>query len=355
VENFILETTSLVGDEALPVEITNLTQIDNYSNTLVTLKDITFVIPYGSLFNSSHVDAASQSYLTTVRDRYGNTAVIRTMKDFTEKWYGGKTASSYDITALVLPDEGSMMWRLPWLDPADARLTHERFRHTLRVRNYSDLSQTPTPNPFDPIVVWSFNNSDVSEGMWSPLVGDGTFNLLESGGATLNSSRESYFMREFPATTWTAGNNYRGFSKLTELDLSRIPSLPYWKFSTSTHGRTGEIYISFLLGSWGAAPRYWRVVWSTDNESWNVLDDSDFELWNGFSTPSASVRCGRFMFTNQEFFFRLPAAAAGQETLYIKLAGTYNVRVTTATTGSTTSVAGTSSTNIYFVGVYEKR
>ena len=348
--NFSTVTTSLIGDKAPAVEMTDLTQIDLYPNTLVTFKNVSFVIPIGTVFNGSGAEDCNNTYMSTIRDRGGNTAVIRTLKAFTEKWSGGISASTYDITAIVLPDSGEM---IPNYNSSPTRLKHERYSHTLRLRNYADLAETAVPNPYTPIAVWySPGSTSAGTTLWTPQIGSGTFNITDGipVAPTVSGNRYAYCLID-PSLGYSNANSYCGFGKYPWWDAGYGGN--YWKFSVSTASCTGDIYVAFMLGSFGTAARYFQVQWSTNDTNWNDVPDSEVEIWNGMTTAVASAFDLNHLYTNQEFFVKIPSGSAGQENLYIRLITPSNTR--TSPTSSTVTIATTSPSCILFVGVYENR
>lgn len=348
--NFSTNTTSLVGTEAPAVELTDLAQIDLYPNTLVKVKNVSFVFPLGTIFNGTGADDCNNTYMSTIRDGAGKTATIRTLKAFTEKWNGGISASSYDITAIVLPDAGEM---IPNFGSSPTRLIHETYNHTLRIRNYVDLAATDVPNPYIPIAVWySPGSTSAGTTLWAPQIGSGTFDITDGipVAPTVSGNRYAYALIN-PSLGYSNANSYAGFGKYPWWDAGYGGN--YWKYSVSTLGCTGDIYTAFMLGSFGTAARYFKVQWSTDNVAWNDVPGSEIEIWNGMTTAVASAFDLTHLYTNQEFFFKLPSGAAGQANLYIRIHNPSNIR--TSATSSTTTIATTSPSCIMFAGVYEKR
>lgn len=336
------EQTTLTGSEATPVDIDDLTTINNYVNTLVRLRNVSFALPVGSLVNNNGDEKACPDYYRIIRDGRGNTATMHTMSTFTQKWNAALTNVDYNITALVIPDKGEIM-----LD--GKRLRHENYTNTLRVRRFADLEALASTT-YRPVVLWYETSKPASVKNWVPQLGEGSFAMLEPS-VTENvkdatTAREAYCMID-PSLGYSSTNTYYGFSKKVFWS-SEIGGL-WWEFSFPATSTNGDLYLTVLAGSYGASARYWQVEWSSDQITWN--NAGDYELWNSHTTSSSSAKDLSHLYTPQEFSFPL-RGAHGASTIYIRLRASENVRV--SPTGSTTTIGNTSSSCLLYVGIFEK-
>lgn len=356
--NFLDEAGSLTGMQAVPVEVTSLTDIDQYPNTLVTVKNVSFAVPVGTVFNAYYTRAdCGPSFMNIIRDGDGKTAYLRTMKTFTEKFNGPKTGYDYDITAIVIPDGGEYVAdylgnRSRIIQELEGNMFH--YKNTLHLRSYSDLAVSATMT-YTPITMWYSSPKPTVPASgsiyWNPSFGTGTFELRSSESNVAIGAR-SLFALINPSAAYSDANTYWGYSRTKGAGNSYTDN--NWEFSVSTKNLTGDIFISFVQSTFGSAARYWKVQWKGDDDTqWRDLDRSVYELWPYSTSMAAATELDK-MYCQQEFSFKLPTAAAGQEKLSIRLQVERNERSYAANASTTVTVADTGPSMLVFVGVHEK-
>lgn len=346
--NFSTETT-LTGTEATPVDISDLSKMDDYPCTLVRLKGVYFTSPIGTLVNVGSWKSKACSYgLTRIVDNAGHIANIRTLGSFTQKFNKGLTANEYDITGIVLPDKGEWLH----IDGDKSNLKQMDgyvFSHSLRIRSVDDLKDKGTAGHKVPIVYWLGINTTNSS-YWVPAYGEGEFNLIKGiTGATgpNNSARVSYILKDIPGAAEDA-NCYQGYSTVTYFDATYGGY--FYELSTSTKTRSGQILFSFTVGVWGSAGRYMKLQSSTDGASWTDVPGADIELWNSYSSGTAAASDYTRLYSNQSFAFIIPDGA-GKDRLYVRLTtqGKQNKR----SDGSSSAVSNASSFALYYFAFSE--
>lgn len=342
-QNNLSDNTTLLGEAATPVELTDISQISNYPNTLVRLKGVYFANPIGTICNVGTWKEGHCKYaLTPILDKTGNMATIRTLASFTQKYDQQLSRKEYDIVAIVMPDKGEMM-RIKG-DPNNLkRLVGETYTHTLRIRSSKDLHVSDITPVFTPFVYWLGINT--SGANWNPAFGNGLFDLCAGivGKEEPNSKeRISYCLSDISQEP-SDGSCYKGYSTSSVWDPGYGGY--YYELSTSTKSCTGDIYFSFIMGSYGSAARYWKVQYCTDGVTWTDLPNGEFELWNSLSSGSSSKSDYSRLYTMPSLCFKIPNSA-GLDNLSIRITtqGQPNER----SDGSGTANGDTSSTALYY-------
>ncbi len=339
--NIVKLTKDNINESATPAEVYDLSTISQYNNTLVTLKNVYFAAPLGTLFNSTGVRTGtypcSNFYRTTIIDSYGNTAIINTLYTFTEKWAGAISSDRYDITGIMYPETGEM--------------EHETFINTIHVRKFSDLKKYTSGSVYVPIVQWYTTSAVSASTTWTPATGSGTFNF-DPDKAPRNSKasyadvtlRYAYAMVN-PSLGYSDANSWQGYSQYGWWDASTGGQ--YWEFSTSTKNATGDIFLTLMLGSFGSAPAFWDVYWSSDGTTWN--HSGAYELWNGYSN-SGSPSDFSHLYTTQEFAYKLNGAQ-GKDNITVRL----KVRNEQSIKTNRAAISISSPSMVFYIGVLEKK
>lgn len=348
--NFSSQTT-LTGGSASPIVLTDVSHLSDYLNCLVTLKGVCYAVPFGTICNVGTWKSGACAYgLTSILDRGGNAAVIRTMSSFPDRHAVILDEAEYDITGIVVPDGGEMMV----VDGDDSnlkRLEGERYSCTLRLRRASDVVADGMAPLYSRIATWSGNTFVGAD--WIPSFGNGEFNVKKGvqdgkgeGGVTKN--RVSYCLVD--GTSPDDNSCYKGWSTNSIWDASYGGY--FYEASVDASGVAGDLYVSFMMANYGTAARYWRVQYSFDGESWTAVPDSDFELWNALTTSASNNHDLRHLYAPQAFVFVIPDAAGK---------GTVSVRITTQgrpnkrSSGANSAVANTSSTCMYYLSFTERK
>lgn len=349
--NIFAETT-LEGNAATPVEINDVTSIDDYRNTLVRIKGAYFATPYGTICNVGTWKGNSCEYgLTNILDSYGNKLTMRTMTSFPEKWDMLLTDEEYDIVGIVTADKGEWMW----VDgvPASARLRGENYNNTLRVRRISDISLSNSgKSVYRRITYWQ--GISTSKSNWKPAFGEGVFDLksgikdgTQGSMSDAEKSRLSYCLR-YDDREYEDASCWKGYSTKSYWD-SEYGGY-YYECSTSTSDVTGDLYLTFVMGNYGVAGRYWKVQYSYDSEVWTDVPDGKFELWNMMST-TANTDLSR-LYASQSFVFKIPGAA-GHENVSVRI--TTQGQENKCSDGRNRAVGNTSSTCLFYFGFVERK
>lgn len=349
----ISKNTTLSGNSATPIVVTDISTIGNYPSTLVVLKGVYFAAPVGTICNVG--TWASTQYkpcaygLTPLLDRNGNRATMRTLTTFTEKWKQILTGEEYDITGLVLKDGGEMM-RIDGNATDLQRLKGESYTHTIRVRRNSDIALSGAASRYTPITYWVGINT-VNTSFWSPQFGPGEFNIC-AGTTTCvapsNTSRVSYLLIDASAG---ADNNNCHIGYSTNSVWDQTYGGYYYEVSTPTLGKSGDIYLSFIMGNYGTAARYWKIQYNVDG-SWKDLNDGQFELWNSYSTGTKSDCDYTRLYAPQTFCFKIPDASEKDKvSVRLTTKGLPNKR----SDGSASGVSNSSSTNLFYFIFTERK
>ena len=348
VDNIYTETT-LTGDGATPVLLTDISRASEHLYTLVTLKDVHFACPVGTICNVGTWKTGAAAYaLSPVLDNAGNRMFIRTLTSFTQKYDKNIGGNSYDITGIVLPDEGELLHING--DMSNKKVMNGfDFDCSLRLRYSSDIVDNGTVGNCSPIVYWLGINT-VNTSYWAPAFGNGEFNLIAgvTGASKPNSTSRVSYAQVDVSKGATDDNCYQGYSTTTNWDTSYGGY--YYELSTSTAGCSGKIVFSFLVGSFGSAARYYKLQCDYGDGVWTDVPGASFEIWNSMSTGTASTSDYTRLYASQPFSVIIPDAA-GKETLKVRLTtkGCENRRCD----GSDKAIANTSSFCLYYFGFSE--
>lgn len=346
--NIYTETT-LTGDGATPVVLSDISEASAHLYSLVTLKDVHFACPVGTICNVGTWKSGASAYsLSPVLDNSGNRLFIRTLSSFTQKYDTNIGRNSYDITGIILPDEGELLHvngdkgNIKVMDGFD-------FDCSLRLRYSSDIVDNGFEGNFKPIVYWLGINT-VSTSWWAPAFGNGEFNLIAgiTGAAKPNNTARLSYAQVDVAKGATDDNCYKGYSTSTNWDTAYGGY--YYELSTSTAGCSGRIVFSFLVGSFGSASRYYKLQCDYGDGVWTDVPGASFEMWNSMSTGTASTSDYSRLYAAQPFSVIIPDAA-GKDTLKVRLTtkGCENRRCD----GSNKAIANNSSFCLYYFAFSE--
>lgn len=260
----LVDNTSLSGDGATPVEIGDISAIDQdaMENTLVTLKNVCFTYPFGTLYNSNK--ETGNDCVTLLRDSKGNNIDLRTMTTFKEKHARLIPSGNCDVTGILMKHDGHLV---------------------LRVRSFDDIVESAVPSVWHTVVEWynigSWTNT-VGGTSWAPKAGAGTFVF-----GTFGDLKQGWcYDRIDPSQKNSAKNGHHG-PQLNHWWDTGSGTGQCWEFSTSTAGCTGDIWMSLYTGSSNDGPKNFVVEW-TDSEAvdavWNKA--GSYLCWSWGDTGS---------------------------------------------------------------------
>ncbi len=260
----LVESTSLSGNGATPVEISDISQMDQdeMENTLVTLKNVCFTYPFGTLYNSNK--ETGNDCVTLLRDSKGNNMDLRTMTTFKEKHARLIPSGNCDVTGILMKHDGRLV---------------------LRVRSFDDIAESAVPSVWRTVVEWynvgSWTNT-VGGTSWAPKVGSGAFVF-----GTFGDLKQGWcYDRIDPTQKNSAKNGHHG-PQLNHWWDTGSGTGQSWEFSTSTAVCTGDIWMSLYTGSSNDGPKNFVVEW-TDSEAvdavWNKA--GSYLCWSWGDTGS---------------------------------------------------------------------
>lgn len=232
------QTVTLIQTSVLTLpDFTTLDAVPH--NTLVTLRNVNFAVPLGTLYN---LTLAGFECDLTIRDGKGNAFTVRTRESDGFKHAQNVLFGDYNLTGSI--DRSG---------PTPA----------LRLRSEADMVKIAAES-YRSIAEWYGDKSAVSDTGWSVAKGSGTaaFGVkINSAGADVKSS----FARKDCTKAYAADNTYWGPSL-----KSWNGSAQYYKFTVSTAGISEDIYLSLWTLSFSSSVAELKVEWaeSPDATTW---------------------------------------------------------------------------------------
>ncbi len=350
--SFVHEATPSAG--ITPIEITDLVNLNQYENVLVTLKEVEFVLPVGTYVNIAEAEYNKKAanwtstaepysddtfdYGHLVRDRKGNFMKMYTSPSFLDRFKVTMPQGSGSLTGIMMK-----------------RVKNNKVQHIIRIRNHED-NQVSTDK------ATALSRDIMQIGPWpirlaypvvSASVGSGTLGFTgrpNQNVATASTPDAFYFvssqarMKPYdlnpdgtPVVGYSNDLSYWGLNTQywwgnPSSSISGGSSGEAWIITTSTLNATGagDLYLQFSSSSSTSGPAYFTLEWA-DSE------DTPFANWN---YVDEYVVCD---FNNSQhlmhYIFKMPDAIKGKSKVVIRL------RVNSQKRATQTSNIGNSGTN----------
>ena len=330
----------------------DISQLSQYENRLVTLRDVEFVLPYGTLCNINEAVAAygieqpakyqrsadyndlTLEYGHYLRDGKGRLAKLYTSWSFTERGLHLIPEGTGDITGIV-----NKRYKADRYRPYSAVRQKEeswciRVRRESDITNFSASDATRHSKTVMQIGPWSLNKTALPEIVAS--VGKGR--LKHSVGVTVKGSTtgttdEMYWAWAHVrngAATFDAGNDrwLPAYGNATTVQYTAVMAQNWWKNTAaqysstdgccwiltdlSTVGYTGALSIAFTASSNTIGPIEFQMEWA---------DREDAAEWTPIGTPyvCANWHCDIHA---PEYVFPLPDELKDRENFCIRLRAT---------------------------------
>ena len=300
------------------VRLADFTTLDAVPDkTLVTLENVSFAVPLGTLYN---LTLSGLECDLTIRDNKGNTFTVRTPESAEFKHARNIRACDYELTGTI--------------DRSDAETP------VLRLRSADDMVELGTQS-YRPIAEWYGDQSAISNTGWSVAAGSGscTFGVEISApsGSSANDSKSS-FARKDCTQEYSKTNTYWGPSL-----KSWNGSSQYYLFIVPTEGVTGEIYLSLWSLSFGSGPGELKVEWA---------ESADAGTWTdcGVVLEQNSAASG----TSNEYFLRTFSihadGAEGHDTLCFRVSKASEKRAD----GSSSAISSAGPNYMCYFGVFSR-
>jgi hypothetical protein len=304
------------GDgEDVAVKLDNLDSLLSIRNgTLVTLENITFAIPIGTLYNTSlaAVNKFDGQCNLTIMDSFGNTSTVRTRYEYTDKHAYNITSGAYDLTGIVDSYDGTKVLRLR---------AKEDMHHT-------DLTQ------YKSIVEWYGDKSMISTTGWKPATGSGSASY---GVAIADGDKKSSWARKECSKEYGDDNTYWG------------PSLKNWNssaqcyyFETSTKNATGDIYATLWSISYSSSVKEMKLEWADGNDETKWTDCGVILEQNNVADGQSNE------YPLGTYSVKIPGAQ-GRDRIIIKVSKATDDRVD----GKASAISATGPNYICYFGIFE--
>lgn len=338
-----------------PIEISELVNLNQYENVLVTLKEVEFPLPFGTYVNivESAYNTKPANWTATaepfaddtddyghlIRDRYGNAMKMYTAPSFLDRFKITMPAGSGSLTGIMMK-----------------RIKNNKTNYIIRIRNNEDNKVSREKG--------SALSRDIMQlGPW-PVRGDwpaitasvGTGTLKFSGRPNQNTSSAStpdaiYFASSqarmapvdlkpdgSPLVAYNNDLSYWGVNTQywwgnPSSSISGGSSGEAWIISTSTQSATGSgaLYLQFASSSSTTGPAHFDVEWS-ESES------TPFNQWKKITEYTVcDINNSQHL---MQYMFKLPEEMKGKSTVVIRLRVNSSQRATLSS-----SSIGTSGTN----------
>ena len=344
--------SAVPGKGVEPIVVEDISQLSQYENRLVTLRDVEFVLPYGTLCNINEAVAAygieqpakyqrsadyndlTLEYGHYLRDGKGRLAKLYTSWSFTERGLHLIPEGAGDITGIV-----NKRYKADRYRPYSAVRQKEeswciRVRRESDITNFSASDATRHSKTVMQIGPWSLNKTALPEIVAS--VGKGR--LKHSVGVTVKGSTtgttdEMYWAWAHVrngAATFDAGNDrwLPAYGNATTVQYTAVMAQNWWKNTAaqysstdgccwiltdlSTVGYTGALSIAFTASSNTIGPIEFQMEWA---------DREDAAEWTPIGTPyvCANWHCDIHA---PEYVFPLPDELKDRENFCIRLRAT---------------------------------
>lgn len=365
----VFESAKGAGN-AEPVTVTDLSRIDDYENTLVTLPAVEFVIPVGTYVNidETKYDVADQHPTSTefhdgsrefghiLRDKAGNMVHMYSMYTFLDRFKDVMPEGSGAVTGIVTK-----------------RTRNNITSSVLRIRNHDDnkvskdasarLSKTHTQfGPFVGRTILPQINAQIGSGQLKTTQWE---NVSTSAGTSIDYGW-SYARRTPAEITVQPDGTQVANPQLSSADnqkpadrmFSCLSCQYFWNYTGSTMNRQGmgvsdlgeawvfifrdipqvkgDLYLDFTYSSSQTGPMYHSIEWSE-------LDTNPISLWNKVDTGiavSPDFSEGNFIAPEwnysthlKEFSVKLPDELKGKQNFTVRMRVVYNWRARNDGTG----------------------
>lgn len=340
------------GQPVVPVVLDDVSQLAAYENRLVTLRNVEFALPYGTLVNMNESKAylgieqeakymASADYndLTLeyghyLRDAEGGTTKLYTTWSFTDRALALIPEGAGDVTGIV-----NKRYKCDVYDGRDeSRRKTESW--CIRVRRQSDITnfQNPASSRLSKTILqigpWTDNKGALQT--VTPSVGQGQLKHSVGSdvlGSTSGNTQQMYLAWAHarcsaatydPATgTWlpaygnTKGVQYvavtaQGWWKNTSSVNSDTDGCCWILSDLSTAGYTGQISLQFTMSSNTTGPMYFQMEWAENDTAaaWTPIGN-EFVASNWHSCIAAP-----------EYLFVLPDELKDRSSFAIRMRAT---------------------------------
>lgn len=312
-----------------PVELDNFDNLDQYGNTLVTIKEVEFAIPYGTYVNidegqlnvtASNWKATAEPYSDDtyeyghiLRDKKGNLVKLYTAADFTEKYVRLIPKGSGALTGIVMK-----------------RVKNDIESPILRIRNNNDnrVSDDPSTALSSEVMrigPWETNTPISSV---DALVGTGKLkqtsraaqNVHNKGGTDYIYWAGSYMrMNAGEATAYQMLNNQTWW----EANATLINDQPgeAWLITSSTAGLSGngKLFLQFISSSSTSGPGIFTLEWA-ESETAPAADWKHIADYNVCDVNNSKQR--------MQYCFELPDEIKNKASVTLRLRVKENKRAT---------------------------
>lgn len=340
------------GTGVEPIVVEDISQLAQYENRLVTLRNVEFVLPYGTLCNineatgyygteqpAKYQNTADCNDLTLeyghyLRDAQGHLAKLYTTWSFTERGLHLLPEGAGDITGIV-----NKRYKADRYKPYAAQRTKEeswciRVRREADITAYASAASTRLSKTVMQIGPWSLNKTALAEVVAS--TGSGRLKHSVSAsvkGSTSGVTDEMYWAWGHArniASTYDAEKDcwLPAYGNNTSIQYTAVMAQNWWRNTAaqytstdgccwilsdlSTAGCTGRLWLEFTASSNTGGPIEFQIEWA---------DDETAAEWTPISTPyiCANWHCDIHA---PEYVFELPDALKNRNGFCIRLRAT---------------------------------
>ena len=286
------------GGQATPVSVSSLADMSAYENTLVTLRNVSFALSYGTLFNTderfcyytdenlAQLDASTRQYPHLLFDGEGNAIRLYTACTFPDRHARMIPSGSGDLTGIVTK-----------------RITKGREEYIIRLRSDADnaVSDHAATSLAKPIVRFGPFETNVSSDNVRADYGSGTIKTsMFSQISATSSSTSMYWVwgaihrqtRDASSDGFPApdiNNQYAAINAQNWYDgtgTSLTDALgEAWIVSADTRAAgSGTLWLIFATATYRNGPRDFVIEWN-DSESaplaeWKRIEEYESCSWN---------------------------------------------------------------------------
>lgn len=340
------------GTPVEPVVIDDLSQLSRYENRLVTLRNVEFALPYGTLVNinegasylgirqgAAYQASADYNDLTIeyghyLRDAKGGTVKLYTTWSFSERASSMIPEGAGDVTGIVNKRYKCDMYdgRDPMRRPVESWCV--RIRRESDITNFTAPSSSRLSKTIMQIGPWTDNKGAMSSVTAS--VGQGQLKHsvgVDVLGATSGNTQQMYLAwahARCAAAAWddarkiwlpvygnTKGVQYvalmaQGWWKNTAAIHSDTDGCCWILSDLTTKGYTGQISLQFTASSNTSGPMYFQMEWAPTDDAkvWTPIGN-EYVASNWHNSIAAP-----------EYLFVLPDALKDRERFSIRLRAT---------------------------------
>lgn len=346
---------ALIGSEpgtgATPVEISDLSQLDDYENTLVTLKDVEFAIPYGTYVNIDEANYKASGNPTSIergdtprlyghilRDSRGNTVKLYSGWQFTDKFKSLIPSGSGDLTGIVMKRtaNGIVSNIIRLRSDGDNKVGKDESTRLSRTvirfgpwKIFSSMSEIKADVGEGNLKTHLYKNCEVASGSnmyWSWTYARHVPTTLDADGngvpaITSEGDKTGTIYSCLNQSDWldAAGSSVEGFGGAWIANVSQ-----------KDMEITGDLSLSFTTSSSQTGPRDFTAEWAdtedTKNADWKTIGTYESCDWNS-------------NYQLLQYNFRLPDELKSKESYVIRL------RVTGKSNARSNGNYGTGGTN----------